>query len=76
MSENKEVDKAAQQASHEEATIIATMVVGNLQSDPETAICERMDKLTNRSADSNKVYLKTLGGEVYRFAVSPTKSRS
>jgi len=63
-------------ATKEEASYITTMVVAALQSDPETAICEKVSDLTNQAAFNNKVYLKLTTGEVFRFTIAPTRSRS
>lgn len=62
--------------TREEASKLTTMVVDALQKDSETLICDKMSNMTNRAADDNKVYLKLVGGEVYRFTVSPTRTRS
>ncbi len=63
-------------ATKEEASVITTMVVAALQSDPEVVICQKMSNFTNHASEDNKVFLQTRGGEVYRFTISPTRSRS
>lgn len=63
------------EVSRDEISRLTTMVVTNLQSDPETAICQKVSFFTNSQADDNKVYLQLQTGETFRFAVSPIRTR-
>ncbi len=62
-------------ATREEAATIATMVVAALQADPAVAVCETVANLTGQTLFDNKVYLKLTSGEVFRFNVSPIRTR-